>query len=168
MQEAMALLFRMNAGNLSKRRAEEYKKSFLTLLADVDDLTLSKILADDQVQEAMSRLHFIGDPKPGQPVLDDKGREISRVPYDSEWMQNNYEMVSWTPMKSDVIEVNGVPWRVWEGVPCQTPNIIRDVAMESYRKTKEAVDLQTSFLSDSPARYADGVTHQVGWHKIDE
>lgn len=163
-EEALAILARVKQGTFTKRQAKERAQQFVNLLSEVDDETFKLILADDEVQSLTQKMQLMSGDKPGDPIFDDKGREISRVPWSAEYMQEIYPMVEWTPMRTENISVNGVTWRVWEGIPCKTPNIIRDVAQESYRMTRAANDMQMSILQETAP--VDGVTLHAGWRKL--
>lgn len=166
-EKALTTLFRIKEPGMTRRRVAEWKEKFLTELGDVEDEDFRHIMADPEVSHIISELFHAADgKKPGDAIYDDRGREIERVPYDANWMMENYAMVEWTPMKTEVIEVNGVPWRVYEGLPCKTPNIIRDVAQESYRAVRAAHQLQSEVLASSQYFFADGVTVDAGWHKM--
>lgn len=158
---ALAMLARAKKGNVSKRRAEEAKRALIDALNDVDDETASRLFADDEFQDIISSVYRKSGGNPGDPLYDEKGREIGRVPLTPEYQMEIYDMVEWTPMKTQVISVNGVDWKVFAGLVNKTPNIVRDVAMEAWRQTNEAMASQRQVLQENGA--ADGITFEVGW-----
>jgi hypothetical protein len=172
-EEADALQGVMNSILASKRAAAteaEAKGALDNMRAAMGKLTpetARHLAASEEFQQAMVRIAGAAKARPGDPIYDDKGREISRVPLTFQDMQEIYPEFSWVPPRNDIIEVNGVSVQVWEGVPARGPKIFYDIQMESIAKEREINRSHLPILAGSPVAYGDGFTAEpMGWHKM--
>jgi hypothetical protein len=172
-EEAEALQGVMNSILASKRAAatEEEAKGAMdnlrTAMGKLTPETARHLAASEEFQEAMLRIASAAKARPGDPIYDDKGREISRVPMTFQDMCEIYPMYEWVPRRNDIIEVNGVSVQVWEGVRAKGPKIFYDVQEESINKEREADRSHLAVLTGSIAAYGDGFTADaIGWHKM--
>lgn len=119
----------------------------------------------EQFQQLADKVSRQSGTKPGDPIYDEKGREIGRVPLSYEDMCEMYEMVDWTPMETTVLSVNGVDLKIFEGMVHRTPNIFRDVAMESWNARRRIDSQRLQAIDGSSYRYADGTSVEVAGYR---
>lgn len=158
---ALQMLYRIKSGTATKRQAREAINLLIESVNEMEPEDASRLFADEEFQELINHSHKVSGAKPGDAIYDRFGREIDRIPLTAEYQKELYEMVEWTPMKDEYISVNGVSWRVFAGRVNKTPNIIRDVAMEAWNMTREAMASQQKVLGETGA--ADGTTFETGW-----
>lgn len=165
--QALAILMRVKNGTFTERQAKERKEQFLALMADVDDETFRLMLADDEVQAAVQKMGMASGGKPGDPIYDDKGRQVDFVPWTADAQREHYPTVEWTPRRTEVFDFNGVPWQVYADRVNKTPSCIRDIALETYARRSYAENQVASLVADTPLAAAmEGTTFDVGWYKM--
>lgn len=148
--------------------AQEKLNSALAAIGNLDDKTARHLAASEEFQQAMIKIASAAQAKPGDPILDEKGREIGRVPLSFKDMQEIYPEYSWIPPRHDIIEVNGVSVEVWEGVPAKGPKIFYDIQMEAIAAERRAANAGREILEHSPVAYGDGFSLEVGWRKMSD
>jgi hypothetical protein len=154
--------------------AKEALAEFKAAVSGLDGETLRRLLAEDGVQGILETAAAAGGSKPGDPILDDKGRELYRIPYSHEWLVEHMPMVKW------IVPQEPFGRRIWEhtswnGVGCQavlrvgeeveTPSCFRDIVMESWQQITRTLANQAHVLAGVGSRAADGVSLEVGFQK---
>lgn len=132
----------------------------------LSDEALRHLANTEEFHAAFERLGKTAGRSPGDPVFDEKGRELYREPWTYEAMCKTYEMFRWMPPRDDIIEVNGVAVQVWEGREAVGPKIFYDIQMQSIEAERQAGRSHHEILANGPLRYADDVSVGVGWHKM--
>jgi len=177
LEAAFAKIIEAKKAAGSKKRAGEAVKLLSEALGSLDDGDFRQIVASEEIQELLHRTTANTASKPGDPVLDDRGREIYRVAYSYDWVVTHMPMVRWT------VPPNPFGRRVWEppswnGVSCpvvlrnatevETPSCFRDIVMEAYQQVTRALEGQVNVIAGVGARAADGVGVESGFMKQTE
>jgi hypothetical protein len=151
--------------------AEEAKAKLneaLSAIGNLDDQTARHLAASEEFQQAMLKIAGAAQGKPGDPLLDEKGREIGRIPWTLDYMKEIYPEWSWIPPRTDTLSINGVDVIVYEGVQAKGPKCFFDLQMQSIESERQAARAGVAILSGSPVAYGDGFSMDVGWHKMTE
>lgn len=165
LQSAMNQILRASRDSKNVNKAQAALDTFRDAVSGLSDEAFRLIMGNSEVEEIFTRAAQTSGVKPGDPVYDQNGRQMGTVPYSYEDFCEIYPMHTWIPQRTDRIEVNGVALQVYEGLETRAPKIFYDVQREAIMAEREAVTGQRATLENSPARYADGITHEVGWYK---
>lgn len=150
-------------GALSKQKAEQALANLKDALAGLDNDAFRQVMANSELQDVLLNVSQTSGTEPGQPIYDAKGREIGSVPFTYADFERIYPMFEWTPPRDDMISINGVTLRVFEGRPHRAPKIFYDRQMEAIRRERYARSRQSQVLQEVGA--ADGTSLEVGWWK---
>lgn len=161
--ELVGKMFAARRQTLDAERASELIAEAQSLLGRVDDATFRQMTGNEEFQDLFLRASTQSGKNPGDPIYDDKGRMIDRVPWTAEFVWETYPTVEYIPPETEQVSVNGVSFQVFEGIPNKVPSIIRDIHMESYTARRNAVRGQLAALENSQYRASDGVNLTVGW-----
>lgn len=151
-----------------KEQAQKALKLFQEAVGKLSDEGFRILSANTEFQEMAQKVGQRSGTQPGSPIFDGNGRQIGYQPYSYDDFCRIYPMVTWTPPRDDVIEVNGVSCRVIGHIENTAPSIFRDIQMESWRAELAAMagQNQRRTLETSPYAAADGVTLEVGFYKM--
>jgi hypothetical protein len=161
----------------TRRGVREAAQVLNEALSGLNDEDFRQVMASDELQELAGRAAAASGGNPGDPVRDDRGREIYRVPYSYDWITSNMPMVTWTvPQEPFGRRIWEAP--SWNGVICPvplrnneevtTPICFRDIVMEAHRQIVRALSSQEQVLAGVRPRAADVVSVGAGFVKPTE
>ena len=162
----MTALTRASGEKRSAERARMAMMQLMNALGDLSDDTFKTVVANDDFQTILGRVQKVSGDKPGEMQYDEKGREIGYVPWSYDYMCELYEMVSWSPVKSMPIGVNGVNIYVQEGIIYSTPKVFKDIHDDHITSERNIGRVQREALANSPFYSADGHSIETGWRKV--
>jgi hypothetical protein len=165
MNGAMKQIISAERESRSKKTAQESMKTLKAAMGQLSDEAFRTLLADDDFQGIFEKVSERSGTKPGDPVFDGNGRHIGYVPYSFDDYWKIYPKQTWTPMRTDRIEVNGVALQVYEGLTVTAPKVFYDIQQESIKAEREAVTGQRDAVAKAPGFFADDISHGVGWYK---